>query len=106
MTVNWRIPAGEARPLAASLQTLMVSTRNQPGCTGCSLSTEMSTQAAVRYVEEWSTEDDLRQQIRSERFAALAELLEHSSEQPTVEFTLASTCRGLDYAHEVRQASQ
>ena len=81
----------------------MIATRAEPGCTGCSLSTEMGARVVIHYVEEWNSEDDLRRQLRSNRFATLAELMERASEQPRVEFILPHAVRGLDYAEEVRR---
>jgi quinol monooxygenase YgiN len=84
----------------------MVSTRTEPGCVGCSLSTDMGRQALIRYTEEWQTEDDLKRQLRSDRFAVLAELMEHASEVPTIEFALQDSTRGIEYAEEIRNIRQ
>jgi quinol monooxygenase YgiN len=103
MTVQWRVPAGEAQSITAALQSLMLQTRAAPGCTGCSVSTEMGALVVIRYVESWKSETDLRRQVRSHRFSALAELIERATENPAVEFQLPDGSRGLDYAEEVRQ---
>jgi quinol monooxygenase YgiN len=103
MTVQWRVPAGEAQSITAALQALMLQTRAAPGCIGCSLSTEMGAVVRIEYVETWANETDLRRQLRSHRFSALAELIERATENPVVEFALPSGPRGLDYAEEVRQ---
>ncbi len=103
MTVQWRVPAGEAQSITAALQTLMLQTRAAPGCAGCSLSTQMSALVVIEYVENWVSEADLRRQVRSHRFSVLAELIERATDNPIVKFTLPGGSRGLDYAEEVRQ---
>ena len=103
MTVQWRVPAGEAQSITAALQSLMLQTRAAPGCTGCSVSTDMGALVVIHYVESWKSETDLRRQLRSHRFSALAELIERATENPVVEFQLPNGSRGLDYAEEVRQ---
>jgi quinol monooxygenase YgiN len=103
MTVQWRVPAGEAQSITAALQALMLQTRSASGCAGCSVSTEMGALVVIQYVENWKSETDLRRQIRSHRFSALAELIEHATENPVVEFLLPAGSRGLEYAEEVRQ---
>lgn len=103
MLVTWSVPPGESRPIVSTLQGLMIATRAEPGCTGCSLATEMGTRVVIHYVEEWNSEDDLRRQLRSNRFATLAELMERASEQPRVQFALPHGTRGLEYAEEVRR---
>ncbi len=105
MTVRWNVTPGEARSITAALQTLMMQTRNEPGCAGCAVSIEMGRYPRIDYVEEWNTENELKRQIRSDRFASLAELMEHATERPFVNFGLPSGTRGLDYAEEVRQSS-
>ena len=106
MTLKWSVTAGEARSIAGALQTLMIETRMEPGCLGCSSSFEMDQRATVKYFEEWKSEEELQRQIRSERFAKLAELMEHSSERPFVEFVLPFGTRGLEYAETVRSAGE
>jgi quinol monooxygenase YgiN len=101
MTVRWFVPGGEMAAITVAMQTLMTTTRAQPGCVSCSLSSQLGTKAGFTYVEEWKTEQDLKSQLRSERFAKLAHLMEGATERPTVEFTLPGGTRGMDYAEEV-----
>jgi hypothetical protein len=58
----------------------------------------------ISYVEDWRTEDDLQRELRSDRFTALAELLESASGHPSVEFALPGAIRGIEYAQQVRNA--
>jgi len=102
MSVRWLVPPGESRPLSGALQSLMIATRSERGCVGCTLSTDMGTRVVISYIEDWQTEDDLKRQLRSERFRTLAELMEKTSEQPVVRFIVHGTTRGLEYAEDVR----
>ena len=104
MTLKWSVPPAECRAIASVLQGLMAAAHAEPGCLGCSFSTDMESEALVRYVENWKTEGDLVRQLRSEHFTVLAELMERASQRPLVEFTLAGATRGLDYVEEVRWA--
>jgi quinol monooxygenase YgiN len=104
MTVRWCVPPGESQSIAAALHPLMLKTRAEPGCTGCSFSTEMAARVVIHYVETWTNETDLRRQIQSDRFASLAELIEHATEDPAIEFILPGGSRGLEYAEEVRRS--
>ena len=104
MTVRWCVPPGEAQSIAAALHPLMMKTRSEPGCTGCSFSTEMGAVVVIQYIETWTTESDLRRQVKSNRFSNLAELIEHATEDPVIEFLLPEGSRGLEYAEEVRRS--
>ena len=105
MTLRWRVPPGEAQPLMATLQRLMVSTRSEPGCDGCFVSSEMGERTVLHYAETWRTEEDLKCHLRSDGFASLAEVMERASVQPRVTFTFPAGIRGLDYAKEVLRSA-
>jgi quinol monooxygenase YgiN len=105
MTARWCVPPGEAQSIAAAMHPLMMKTRSEPGCTGCSFSTEMGAMVVIQYNETWTSEADLRRQIQSNRFANLAELIEHATENPVIEFVLPGGSRGLEYAEEVRRSA-
>lgn len=102
MSLTWSVPHEESRHIVSALQELMASTRAAIGCIACSLSIEMRQKSVIHYIEEWNTEDGLTRHLRSERFAALAELMEHASESPTIEFALPGSIRGVEYAQEIR----
>jgi quinol monooxygenase YgiN len=102
MTVRWRVSAAEVGPIASALQVLMMQARGERGCAGCSFTTEIGELVVIAYVERWESEDHLREQVRSERFQRLAELIEHATDTPLIEFALPGRTRALDYAEEVR----
>jgi quinol monooxygenase YgiN len=104
MSVKWRVPPAEAQSISTALQELMLYTRAEHGCRRCSLSTEMGPLVHIHYIEWWATEGDLQRQIRSTRFASLAELVERGTEYPIVEFALADGTYGLEYAAAVRRS--
>ena len=88
-----------------ALRTLMEPTRGDIGCIGCelALSTESHASPQIRYVEEWSSEEDLRNRVRSDRFLRLVAVMEEARTAPQLTFALASGTRGLDYVAEVRR---
>jgi len=101
MTVRRQVAPGEARPITEILHALMGAARCERGHVNCSLSTELGDLAQLYYREEWRTEADLQHQVRSARFAQLAQLIERASRRPTVQFHLLTATRGLNYAEEV-----
>jgi len=66
----------------------------------------MDALVVIRYLETWRSELDLRRQLRSDRFAVLAELIERATERPVIEFTLPSGPRGIEYAEEARRSDE
>jgi quinol monooxygenase YgiN len=100
LTVTLRPAAGCVQDLVDAFRFLMVSTRLEPGCLECSVWAEPDS--SVHYVEEWSSEQDIRRRVASGRFTSVLALLESVREPPRVQFDFVSSTRGLDYIEEVR----
>ena len=102
MTIEWAVPLGQTRPITMALHLLAAETRTAHGCIGCSVATDIGNRGTVRYIEEWLTENDLRERLRSDNFSQLVTLMEGATQPPRIEFTLAHGTRGLDFVEEVR----
>jgi quinol monooxygenase YgiN len=87
--------------LLKALRFLMMATRLEAGCQGCSAWAELDS--TVHYVEEWISEADLRQRVRSAAFTSLIAVMESVHEPPRVQFDFVTKTRGLDYVAEVRR---
>ncbi len=72
------------------------------GCVDCRLYVETASPQSLRYVEQWSSPQDLERQIRSHRFGMLLALMEMASHAPSLEVRTVSEQRGLDYVRTVR----
>jgi quinol monooxygenase YgiN len=104
MTIEWRVPLGQARSITMALQSLSADIRAARGCTGASLATELANGVTLRYVEDWQTEYDLRDHLRSDIFGRMIALVEGAIHAPLIEFMLPGGTRGLDYVAEVRRS--
>jgi len=104
MTVEWLVPLGQARPITMALHSLSADIRTSPGCAGSSVSTSQANGIAVRYIEDWETEGDLREHLRSVTFRRLIALVDGAIHPPRIEFTLPGGVRGLDYVVEVQRS--
>jgi len=102
MSVEFRVPVGQTRPITMALHSLASDVRGWPGCISCMVSTDIGNRGVVRYVEEWRTEEDLRQRLQSDSFLQLVTLLEDATQPPNIEFALARETRGVDFVEEVR----
>ena len=105
MHVEWLVPLGQTRPITNALQSLAAATRPTRGCAGCSVMAVIGNPGTVRYTEEWLTEQDLRNRVRSDDFTQLVTLIEDAMHAPRVEFVLPHGTRGLDFVREVRVVS-
>ena len=89
-----------AQDLLDALRFLVLGTRVEPGCLGCSAWTDPDL--TVRYAENWETEADMRRRVQSDKFRALLSVVE-AGQEPRVQFDFVATSRGLDYVAEVRR---
>ena len=104
MTIEWLVPLGETRPITMALHAVAADTRDVRGCVGCSVLTDIGKSGAVRYVEDWQTEEDLRRRLQSDTFNQVITLIDRASRAPRIEFALPQGPRGLDFVEEVRRA--
>ncbi len=88
-----------ADDLLEAFHFLVVGTRLERGCLGCS--TWIDPDSTVHYVEEWATEEDMRSRVRSDRFTSLLAVVE-SAREANVHFDFVTKTRGLEYVAEVR----
>ena len=107
MTIEWwLVPLGQLRPITIALHSVAAETRTTRGCLGCSVASDIGVRGTVRYIEEWLTEDDLRQRVGSDTFIHLVTLMEDTAQPPRIEFALAHQTRGLDFVEEVRASQE
>ena len=104
MTIEWLVPLGETRPITMALHAVAADTRDVRGCVGCSVLTDIGKTGAVRYVEDWQSEEDLRRRLQSDTFNQVITLIDRASRPPRIEFALPHGTRGLDFVEEVRRA--
>ena len=97
LTVKARTPR-TATDVTDALRFLALRTRYEPGCLECSV---FGTADAIRYVEEWASEAEMRQRVRSDKFTTLLSVVE-AADEPQLRFEFIGGVRGLDYVEEVR----
>jgi quinol monooxygenase YgiN len=78
------------RTLAAQLE----STRVQPGCLRCELLQDIEQRDALTLREEWASQADLDQRLRSEDYRAVLAAIELSCEPPGIRFDTVVRCGG------------
>jgi len=94
--------ASRARDFLDALRYIALGTRCNQEC--LSASAWVDPDSRVHYVEEWSTEPEMRRRVRSESFIPLLAVVE-SACNPEVHFDFVSETRGLEYVAEARNNS-
>ena len=87
----------EAPETLRALRLVLRPARQARGCSFAQIYREANDSQRLEYVEEWDDPEELRQQLGSERFVHLLELLENAAERPVVEFRIITEKYGLEY---------
>jgi hypothetical protein len=80
----------------------MAQAQSNRECVRCHVSTDVVSADTIHYVEEWVTDEALRDQMRSDRFQWLIGLMEAAAEPPQVDVQVICETRGLDYIRHAR----
>ena len=104
LTLTFAASGGESWRLLEALRPVVVSTHPGHGCVGwtMSVSAESGLSPCLRYVEDWATERELRERVRSESFPRLLAVMEAAHTPPRIVFELATGSRGLEFVEEAR----
>jgi quinol monooxygenase YgiN len=92
---------GEAGGLAAALRLVKTQALAQPGCADAHLSADLTNPDVLHYREDWVSEADFREEVRSERFKRLIRIIEASAEPPRLEVQLVSNTQGIEYVEQL-----
>jgi len=79
-----------------SLLRLVGPTRTVKGCTACGTYVDVEDGNTLVYVEEWETQDDLDQRLRTGDVRVLLSVLDLASEPPCVHFHTINRTRGME----------
>ena len=104
LVVALKTSARASPQVLEAFRYLMLRTRLEPGCAGCSAWTDPD--GSVHYTEQWQTEDDMKRRVLSEHFVRLLAVLESTDAPPQVQFDFVTTTRGLDYVAETRHGAR
>ena len=87
----------EAPEVLRALRSVLRPATLARGCCFAQIYVEANDSQRLEYLEEWDDPEELRHQLKSERFVHLLELLETAAEQPVVEFRIINEKYGLEY---------
>ena len=87
----------EAPEVLRALRSVLRPATQARGCCFAQIYVEANDSHRLEYLEEWNDPEELRQQLKSERFVHLLELLETAAERPVVEFRIITEKYGLEY---------
>jgi len=102
-TVDMRFPAEEVDRAVRLLLSVKGELLTKRGCRACDVSTEAADPVVVHYREEWESEEDFREHVRSEEFRRVLIAMDMSCEEPRIIVGSLSGHSGMAYLRELRE---
>ena len=78
-------------------------TRVQPGCHRCDLYQDIENRDTITLVEEWESQAELDQRLRSEDYRSVLAVIELAQEQPVIHFDTVTRRGGLEIVASARE---
>ena len=98
-------PAPEKRrQVLTALRSVQGPTQAEPSCSASEVYEEDGPEAAVLYVEEWNSESEFRDHVRSELYRRVLAAIDLSKSAPEVCFYSVSNIQGLELVQEIRES--
>jgi quinol monooxygenase YgiN len=91
-----RVPPDNRRELVQTLRSLLCPIRNQFGCLGSHLYLEIGDENAFCLIEEWESQEDLDNHLRSSDFAVLLGAINLLKGPSEMEFKLLLPTAGIE----------
>ena len=99
-------PAPEKRrQVLAALRSVQGPTQAEPSCAAAQVYEEDGPEAAVLYVEEWNSESEFPDHLRSELYRRVLAAIDLSKSAPEVCFYTVSDVQGLELVQQIRDPS-
>jgi quinol monooxygenase YgiN len=92
----------DSRTVALALQSVLQPAQLDRDCIRCGLTVAVDAPGQFFYYEEWTSEEQLCCQLRSDRFRQMLALMEAAVEPPVLEIRLVNEVRGLEYVKSLR----
>jgi len=94
----------DRRQVLAALRSVLGPTQAEPSCSAAQVYEEDGPDAAILYVEEWSSESEFRDHLRSELYRRILAAIDLSKSVPEVCFYNVSTVQGLELVQQIRES--
>ena len=94
----------DRRQVLAALRSVVGPTQAEPSCSAAQVYEEDGPEAAILYVEEWGSESEFRDHVRSELYRRILAAIDLSKSAPEVCFYTVSNVQGLELVRQIRES--
>jgi len=96
------VPTGRKEEFLNALRSFKGPTEVAPGCIRCRILQDMDNQQLLTYSEEWRTDKNLEDHIRSARYHQLLVIVDQSVAKPEIRYQSVTKTNGLERIEALR----
>ena len=98
------LPPERRRQVLELLRSVQGPTQVKPCCLAAQVYVEDGHNGAILYTEEWDSEEELCEHVRSELYRRVLAAMDISKSAPELRFYQVSTARGLELVSQIRNS--
>ena len=104
-TINIKVIQEKRAELLQTLRSMTKQILKEKGCKSCDFYQDVEDKNAFTLAEEWETQEDMDNHIKSDMFCALLGTKNLLSEPPEIKFRVVSYAAGMEVVEKVREES-
>ncbi len=100
------VPTGRHEEFLNSLRSFKGPTEVAPGCIRCRILQDMDDHQLLTYSEEWRTDKELQDHVRSARYRQLLVIIDQSMARPEIYYHTVTKTKGLEIIEALRMPTK
>ncbi len=104
VTIKMDVLPEKRREFLQTIRALTSPTRSNKGCINCHYYQDVEDENIISLVEEWETQEELDNHLRSEQFSVLLGAMNLLSKPPDIKFNAVSYTSGIEALNAARGA--
>jgi quinol monooxygenase YgiN len=101
-TIRMLIPPKKQKEALEILGSMTEQIRFEPGCVSCRLYQDVQEEFGLMFEEIWTSEMDLQQHLRSDKYRRVLLVIEMAVEPPEIRFDLIAHSTGVETIEQAR----
>jgi quinol monooxygenase YgiN len=94
--IKMRVPANKRMEVLQTIQTLLGTIRDEPGCISCTCCVDTEDEHIIIFTQEWETNENLTAHLQSDQFTVLLGVMKLLSIEPEIRINTITATSGAD----------
>jgi len=94
--IKMRVPANKRMEVLQTIQTLLGTIRDEPGCISCTCCVDTEDEHIIIFTQEWETNENLTAHLQSDQFTILLGVMKLLSIEPEIRINTITATSGVE----------